>query len=163
MESIVTRKNLTSMTISPYELFSTLSEISQKINKPNVIFKSRPETSTLTKKIPQMKRNDFNATSQVNLIQLITNIASDYYKDFWLTRLVSWKNRYYREVINYVIDIARTIWILTICPIYLIFVGIVILWILYYIRINSNELKQVLLIRKVMKIIDGNKVPYFTI
>jgi hypothetical protein len=64
-------------------------------------------------------------------------------------------------MVNYLIDITRTIWILAICPIYLFIVILFILWLLYYIRVNANELKHILLIRKVMTIIHENKIPMY--
>ncbi len=54
----------------------------------------------------------------------------------------SWKNRYYGERIVYLFDIASTIWILAICPIYLFTVVILLFWLAYYIRINMRELED---------------------
>ena len=54
----------------------------------------------------------------------------------------SWKNRYYGERIVYLFDIASTIWILAICPIYLFTVVILLFWLAYHIRINMRELED---------------------
>ena len=54
----------------------------------------------------------------------------------------SWKNRYYGERIVYLFDIASTIWILAICPIFLFTVIIILFWLAYYIRQNIHELED---------------------
>lgn len=54
----------------------------------------------------------------------------------------SWKNRYYGERIVYLFDIASTIWILAICPIFLFTVIIFLFWLAYYIRQNMHELED---------------------
>lgn len=151
------------MTLSPRHLFETIQHIGCKLNQKDLVFKSDPsKLSTLIRFKNKKASNNFNASSQISLIQKIHTIAMCYARDLWGTRLISWKNNpIYNDLVNYLIDISRTIWILAICPVYLFIVIFFILWLLYYIRVNANELKHVLLIRKVMDIIHENKIPMY--
>jgi hypothetical protein len=148
------------MTLSPRDLFETIEHIGSKLNQKDLVFKSSPTSNSLAYYNSSKKR--YHASSQISLIQKAYMIASRYSKDLWGTRLISWKNNpVYHDLVNYLIDITRTIWILAICPIYLFIVILFILWLLYYIRVNANELKHILLIRKVMTIIHENKIPMY--
>jgi hypothetical protein len=184
IEKVITEHDLEYLKISPEHLFKTLNEIGRRINQPDVVhFKTNNNLSGVdhyqrkkqqqqhTKKKKKLdhqlrteKANTCHATSQLSLFQKLYKCShTDYYKEFWCTRFISWKNRYYHESTNSLIDITRTIWILAICHSYLFFVGLVFLWLLYYIRANSKELQGVMLIRSVMRILHDKKVPFYTV
>jgi hypothetical protein len=55
----------------------------------------------------------------------------------------SWKNRSYNRNILRIIDLARTIWVLSVSPLFLVvLVPIEAIWLLYHIRKNTSELLE---------------------
>ena len=57
-------------------------------------------------------------------------------------RYFSWKNRYYDTQLLFILDLASTIWILTVCPLYLFFIAIQFVVLLYNITETTTELRS---------------------
>lgn len=55
-------------------------------------------------------------------------------------RYFSWKNRYYDTQLLFILDLASTIWILTVCPLYLFFIAIQFVVVIYNIAETNTEL-----------------------
>lgn len=76
------------------------------------------------------------------------NIASIYRKldktnAVYYAGLLSWKNRDYNKKLRYIIDIAQTIWVLLVIKYWLfILLPLQMIWLLYHINRNINEILQ---------------------
>ncbi len=115
---------------------------------------TRMNTLIMTTKLPQQEPSKNN--NKNNLLSFSRQIEnfSDIYKihrkhsdDKYFT----WKNRYYDKQLLFILDLASTIWILTVCPFYLFFITIQFVILLYNISESDSELRSVL---KVVKFMD---------
>lgn len=79
---------------------------------------------------------------EVGVYMNMMRLQRRYNQDTYLLRILSWKNRAYTANVLYLIDVARTLWILLICPFYLPLVFFEIAWSLWHIRQNAMELKE---------------------
>jgi hypothetical protein len=79
---------------------------------------------------------------EVGVYMNMMRMQQRYNQDTYLLRILSWKNRAYTGNVLYLIDVARTLWILLICPFYLPLVFFEIAWSLWHIRQNAMELKE---------------------
>lgn len=129
---------------TPTLLFNKFDSLNKKILK-NIKEREEEEGAEGDDRKERKKHNQLN-----NIIKL-HRIYKKYNHDGWFNYLFSWKNRIHtNEYIIYIIDLARIIWILSICPSYLFLIAIEILIILYYIYRNMYELH---LIEKIIKFI----------
>ena len=72
-----------------------------------------------------------------NFLQIHEIHRSHYDKKYF-----SWKNRYYETQLLFILDLASTIWILTVCPLYLFFIAIQFVVLLYNITESNTELHK---------------------
>ena len=94
---------------------------------------------------------------QVNVFMDLNHLNQEYYHNTYLFYILSWKNQSYTKQLLYIIDIARSVWILIICPFYLPLVLLELIWIAWYIRQNGIELKKLRGITKVFYIYKETK------
>lgn len=94
------------------------------------------------------KRTTFRA--QLNNLARIHRIHREYKEKRWFGGFFSWKNRFYdTEVLN-IFDLTKTLWILNVCPIFLVFTFIEYFLILYQTKRNIDELQRLIQVVELM-------------
>jgi hypothetical protein len=78
------------------------------------------------------------------LTDIVCQLAtlSQRHKETYLGSAMSWKNRGYGENLLHIIDLAHTVWLLIVCPLWLVLAPLEILWLLYYIYQNTRETRE---------------------
>ncbi len=61
-----------------------------------------------------------------------------------LNRFFSWKNRHYEQRLLFILDLAGTVWILTVCDWFLFFIALQLLVVYWRIGANMRELRDVI-------------------
>ena len=74
-------------------------------------------------------------------------------------RFFSWKNRHYDTRLLFLLDLAGTIWILTVCDWFLFFIALQLCVVYYRIAINTRELRQVTKLVKFMDYVYEHGAP----
>jgi hypothetical protein len=115
----------------PRNLFNELLRIN------NLIMTKKHQWSTTTSENKQ--HNLLSFSRQVENFSDLYKIHRKYNDDKYFT----WKNRYYDKQLLFILDLASTIWILTVCPFYLFFITIQFVILLYNISESSSELRSV--------------------
>lgn len=105
----------------------------------------------------KMTENKLLLQKQYNVFIDLVHLNQQYYSNTYLFFILSWKNQSYTKQLIYIIDIARTVWILIICPFYLPLVIIELIWTLWYIRQNVIELRDLRAITKLFYIYKERK------
>jgi len=77
--------------------------------------------------------------------------VSNSHKESYLSGTISWKNRSHSKHLLHIIDLAHTVWILIVCPHWLLLAPVELLWLLYSIRVSKNETLETL---KLVKLLD---------
>lgn len=113
---------------------------------PLAVFKTLEKTNTMLKKVPYSGRKNHKqgvepSRQEQQMPYQITNFTQLYKinRRHRPSCFFSWKNRAYDDRIS---DIARTVWILAICPSYLFVALLFIIGLGYYIRRNVTELES---------------------
>lgn len=88
--------------------------------------------------------------AQLNNLTRIYRIHREYKANRWFGGFFSWKNRFYETEILNIFDLARTLWILNVCPVFLIFSFIEYLLILYQTKWNIDELRRLIQVVELM-------------
>lgn len=122
----------------PRPLFENLDDLSRVILKQNKACGN----------ISQEKLRNF-AWQSHNLIK-IHEIHCNYNAKRWFGNFFSWKYRFYDLYILNLFDLAKTLWILNVCSIFLFFVLLEYFLLSYYISWNIEELQCLLKRVKVM-------------
>lgn len=78
------------------------------------------------------------------LAEILAGLAqlSHAYSSGLLSGVVSWKNRAHSKHVLHLLDLAHTVWLLVVCPHWLLLAPLEILWLLYYVRLNTCELYE---------------------
>ena len=76
-----------------------------------------------------------------------------------LNRFFSWKNRHYDTRLLFLLDLAGTVWILTVCDWFLFFIALQLLVVYYRIACNMRELRQVTKLLKIMDYVYEHGAP----
>lgn len=74
-------------------------------------------------------------------LRKLQRVNNAFYTDTWFVHWLSWKNRAYSRHMMRMIDLARTAWILFVCPWFLLAVAVEVVWLLWHIRVNEAELQ----------------------
>ena len=74
-------------------------------------------------------------------LRKLQRVNDAFYNNTWFVHWLSWKNRAYNRHALRMLDLARTVWILLVCPWFLLAVAPEVLWLLWHIRINEAELQ----------------------
>lgn len=67
---------------------------------------------------------------------------SNRYKQNYVSGVWCWKNRAHSKHLLHLIDLAYIIWLLIVCPQWLLLAPLEIVWLLYYVRLNTTELRE---------------------
>jgi hypothetical protein len=139
--------------IIPVTLFEKLTQLDRQ-----AAHYLRPGTGTKHSKQPPQKRSVLpthqqNFLAQLRHVRALHQIHLAYRERRWFTFFFSWKNRHYDLYMYYFLDLARTIWILAICPSFLFFVFPEIFMLCYYIYLNLSEIYEVYKVRKAMRLL----------
>ncbi len=74
----------------------------------------------------------------------ILNTENEFYSNSnFIDRNLSWKNRNYDDSYMIVTDLMRTIWILAVCPVFILFAFVELLWMWRIIYMNSIEIAKI--------------------
>lgn len=127
----------------PRPLFDRLDTLSCSVIRP--VYMSRRAYSG---RVDGEKARDF--VCQLRNIKKIHAIHSQFNERGLLGDLFSWKNRSYDTEIQNIFDLTKTLWILNVCPIFLVFVLLEYILLNYHIHWNIKELTCLIQRIKVM-------------
>jgi hypothetical protein len=73
-------------------------------------------------------------------VRRLCRVNDVYYTDTWFVKLLSWKNRGFSRHASAIQDLVNTAWVLFVCPPFLLFVFLELMWLLWRIRVDEYEL-----------------------
>lgn len=88
--------------------------------------------------------------AQLHNMTRIHRIHREYKATRWFGGFFSWKHRFYDTEIQNIFDLTKTLWILNVCPVFLVFSFIEYLLILYQTKWNINELRRLIQVVELM-------------
>ena len=127
----------------PRPLFDRLGTLSCSVIRPNYM-----SSRTYTGRVDGEKARNF--VCQLRNIKKIHAIHSQFNERGLLGDFFSWKNRSYDLEIQNIFDLTKTLWILNVCPIFLVFVFLEYILLNYHIHWNIKELTCLIQRIKVM-------------
>ncbi len=121
----------------PSNLFSEIERHHRSLTIGRVNNKKRSNDSAMTMMMTTPTPKDTTFEVQLKKFLEIHDIHRLHYDN----KYFSWKNRYYDTQLLFILDLASTIWILTVCPLYLFFIAIQFVVLLYNITETNTELQ----------------------
>ena len=132
--------------IVPRPLFENLTTLSKIVSKQKTTQSNLKKCKNSGPQGDKMR----NFAWQSHQMLKIQEINAAYNAKRWFGNFFSWKNRFYDADVLNLFDLAKTLWILNVCPIYLLFVAFEYFLINYNISWNIVELQCLIERVKVM-------------
>jgi hypothetical protein len=98
----------------------------------------------------EIRKRNYMFNLQLSNMIKICGIHQRYKERRWFGGFFSWKYRAYDTELLNIFDLTKTLWILNVCPLFLVFVFIEYILILYHSKLNIDELRSLICVVKLM-------------